>query len=137
LETLLEGLLHPQLGCPWDLAQTAQSISEDFLEETYELREALLEGVNPEAVKEEAGDLAFLVFFLGKLTKAYPYNFGLIEIIDGVVDKMLYRHPHVFLREDELGTPEEVLRQWHALKRAKKKEPGFIIFGSCGTSGSS
>jgi MazG family protein len=125
LSDLISGLLHPEKGCPWDLAQTYKSISEDFLEETYELREALLSSANPEAIKEEAGDLAFLIFFLGRLTEK-PLGFGLTEMIDGAVDKMVYRHPHVFDSSLTFKTPEEVLKNWHALKRAKKKAEGLL-----------
>jgi MazG family protein len=121
METLLDGLLHPQKGCPWDLTQTAKSISEDFLEETYELREALASD-NTDSVKEEAGDLTFLLFFLGRLAFKGGYGFGLKEIMDAATDKMVHRHPHVFGKANELSTPQEVLGQWHAIKRAGKRQ---------------
>jgi MazG family protein len=119
LTVLLNGLLDPVGGCPWDLEQTAQSISEDFLEETFELREALLKN-DPALIREEAGDLTFLVFFLGRLLERGPYGFGLKEIIDQAVDKMVFRHPHVFFKEGSLSTSQEVLKQWHLLKKAQK-----------------
>jgi ATP diphosphatase len=164
---LLDGLLDPEDGCPWDLKQTARTISEDFLEEVYELREALLEG-DREKIREEAGDLAFLLVFLGRLASGDPsLRFGLKDMLDSAVDKMVYRHPHVFAAAQapsaapeepssasgaaapdpghdvpsdpappdpappEAGTPEianseDVLNQWHALKRAKRKSKGLF-----------
>jgi uncharacterized protein YabN with tetrapyrrole methylase and pyrophosphatase domain len=163
LEALLDGLLDPDRGCPWDLKQTARTISEDILEEVYELREALLEG-DAASVGEEAGDLAFLLFFLGRLaSRDSSLGFGIKDILDRAADKMVRRHPHVFAAapppaaasEGEApgpggeaarpapagapspeaadggggpvpGTPEEVLRQWHALKRAERKSAGLL-----------
>ncbi|MDR2612648.1 MAG: nucleoside triphosphate pyrophosphohydrolase, partial [Deltaproteobacteria bacterium] len=150
LERLLDGLLDPERGCPWDLKQTARSVSEDLLEEVYELREALLDG-DPAHVREEAGDLFFLVVFLGRLAARDPsFGFGAREIIDSAVDKMVYRHPHVFApapadaqeapapgvspavpaaercAAPAPGTAEEVLDQWHAMKRAQRRTQGLL-----------
>jgi MazG family protein len=125
--TLLKGLLDPTHGCPWDLVQTPESISEDILEETYELREALLEK-SKDKILEEAGDLTFLTFFLSTLLDKSSYGFGLLEIMDGAVDKMVYRHPHVFKKDDDNPkNPEEVLEKWHALKRAQKKKKEGLL----------
>ncbi|MDR1164670.1 MAG: nucleoside triphosphate pyrophosphohydrolase [Deltaproteobacteria bacterium] len=131
LGVLLDGLLHPTKGCPWDLAQTAQTISEDFLEETYELREALLQG-DYAAVREEAGDLLFLLAFLGRLARKDGLGFDAAGCVDSAVDKMVYRHPHVFLPGGDANTPEEVLARWHVLKR-KAKPPGAGLLDSVPT----
>jgi ATP diphosphatase len=159
MNRLLDGLLHPEDGCPWDLKQTARSVSEDFLGEVYELREALLEG-DPLKCREEGGDLGFLLFFLGRLASGDPsLDFGTKDMLDAAVDKMVYRHPHVFAAPAaapsgtpaapvppagaEAGapgtgtppaggsaplpsSPEEVLRLWHALKRAEPGRTGLL-----------
>jgi MazG family protein len=121
LSCLLDGLLDPEGGCPWDLKQTVESISEDFLEEAYELREAILTKSGP-GVLEEAGDLLFLVSFLGRLALKGGLGFGITEITDGVVNKMVRRHPHVFGEAAKLGSPEEVLQSWHQTKKREKLE---------------
>jgi uncharacterized protein YabN with tetrapyrrole methylase and pyrophosphatase domain len=121
MEALLDGLLDPKGGCPWDLAQTHRSISEDFLEEAYELREALL-SEDPREARGEAGDLLFLICFLGRLARRDGLDFGMTEVIDASVDKMVSRHPHVFREGAERpGDAEGVLVSWHALKRAERK----------------
>jgi MazG family protein len=125
MSTLLDGLLHPDEGCPWDLKQTCRSISEDFLEETYELREALLAG-GREEILEEAGDLLFLLFFFSRLALKGGLGFGLKEIIDAAVDKMVRRHPHVFASDEMPRDAEEVLGKWHAIKRREKKQGGLL-----------
>ena len=78
---------------------------------------------------EEAGDLTFLMFFLGRLLARSGFSFGSREILDAAVDKMVGRHPHVFKKGVEDGgpsTPEEVLVKWHALKRIEKKNEGLL-----------
>jgi MazG family protein len=120
LQILISSLLHPTEGCPWDRAQTYDSISEDFLEETYELREAILAGKR-EDILEEAGDLLFLIFFLGTLTEKSTLAFGMKEIADAVVDKMVRRHPHLFEDSEKLDSPEDVLKSWHKIKMGEKK----------------
>lgn len=95
------------------------------MEETFELREAILSG-NREGILEEAGDLLFLIFFLGKLTLKASMGFGIKEIADGVVDKMVRRHPHVFDTSEKLETADEVLSRWHKIKRAEKKGSGLF-----------
>jgi MazG family protein len=124
LDKLLDGLLDPVLGCPWDRRQTTKSLTEDFLEEVYELRQALLED-GPADVLEESGDVAFLLVFLARLTKR-SWNFGLAEMLDAAVDKMLRRHPHVF-GDAEIGDDMDAFfKLWHRLKRAAKPKEGTL-----------
>lgn len=125
LESLIDGLLAPVGGCPWDRKQTTATVTEDFLEEVYELRQALLEDSGP-SVLEEAGDLAFLLVFLGRLTQK-KYSFGLAEILDAATDKMLVRHPHVF-GEVEIGADDmdSFFKLWHKLKRQSKPKTGVL-----------
>jgi MazG family protein len=114
---LVEALLDPEKGCPWDKEQTTYSLTESILEETFELREALLAD-QAAGVLEEAVDAIFNLIFLTRLTRK-KWGFGLKEILDAVIDKMIQRHPHVFGEAPEIKDSEGVLRQWHQIKRQK------------------
>jgi MazG family protein len=124
---LLDGLLDPLGGCPWDLSQDHRSISEDVLEEAYELRESLLSG-DPAGILEEAGDLLFLLAFLARLLEKDGLGIDAKAIIDQAVDKMVRRHPHVFGGDPMPGDAEGVLDKWHAIKRREKK--GCALFAT-------
>jgi MazG family protein len=120
LEGLIEALLDPERGCPWDREQTLDSMTENLLEETYELREALLQN-KAEDIKEEGGDLAFILVFIARLTQA-KWSWGLKDMLDMAVDKMIVRHPHVFGQVTGVKDSEDVLKRWHQIKRAKKAQ---------------
>jgi MazG family protein len=119
LESLITALLDPEKGCPWDREQTTNSLTENLLEETYELREALLLD-QAAGVLEEAGDVAFILAFLARLTEK-KWGYGLKEALDAVVDKMVTRHPHVFGEVEDSLDSEGVLKQWHQIKRRQGK----------------
>lgn len=106
-------------GCPWDRAQTHESIRRDFLEEVYEVMEAI-ERKDPAALKEELGDVLLQVAFHTVLEDE-TVGLTLDEVADGVCKKLIYRHPHVFGDVTVAGT-EEVLSNWEELKRAEKDQ---------------
>ncbi|MDR1677972.1 MAG: nucleoside triphosphate pyrophosphohydrolase [Deltaproteobacteria bacterium] len=124
LEAMLDGLLDPLVGCPWDRRQTTKTITEDFLEEVYELRQALNED-KPADILEEAGDLAFLLFFLGRLTKK-SFDFELRHILDAATDKMVSRHPHVFGGDQPIEDMDSFWKKWHKIKREAKPKSGVL-----------
>jgi MazG family protein len=124
LQAMIDGLLHPLFGCPWDKRQTTKTVTEDFLEEVYELRQALNEDKGPD-ILEEAGDVAFLLVFLGRLTKE-AHNFGLKDFLDAATDKMLTRHPHVFGQDQAIEDMETFWKKWHKLKREAKPAGGVL-----------
>jgi MazG family protein len=124
LEIMIDGLLDPVAGCPWDKKQTTQTITEDLLEEVYELREALNEDKAAE-IMEEAGDLAFLLVFLGRLTKK-SFGFELKDIFDAATDKMVFRHPHVFGDDQPIQDMETFWKKWHQIKREAKPKSGVL-----------
>lgn len=118
LMRVLERLRAPG-GCPWDREQTHDTLKSALLEETYEVLDAV-ERADDDAMVEELGDLLMQVCFhavIGSERSA----FGLRDITTGVVDKLVYRHPHVF--GDAVVTDSgEVLNNWDKLKRKEKKQ---------------
>ena len=106
-------------GCPWDAEQTHESIRRDFLEETYEVAEAIDEG-STEHLKEELGDVLLQVALHTRMEEEQG-NFNLNDVADGVCKKLIYRHPHVFGDVSVSGTGE-VLTNWEALKRKEKHQ---------------
>lgn len=106
-------------GCPWDQVQTHDSIQRDFLEEVYEVIEAI-QSKDPAALKEELGDVLLQVAFHTVLEEE-TCGLTLDDVADGVCKKLIYRHPHVFGDVAVSGT-EEVLSNWEQLKRAEKDQ---------------
>ena len=122
----LVGLLRGPDGCPWDREQTRESFRDQFLEEAYELIEALDEG-DPEAITEEIGDVLLHAAFqiqLGKETNAFNAE----DVIGGLINKLIRRHPHVFAPEDDKhGTSlnaAEVKLQWERIKTKERAAAG-------------
>ena len=106
-------------GCPWDAEQTHESIRRDFLEETYEVAEAIDEG-STEHLKEELGDVLLQVALHTRMEEEQG-NFNLNDVADGVCKKLIYRHPHVF-GDVSVSSTGEVLTNWEALKRKEKHQ---------------
>ena len=113
LLVLMECLRAPD-GCPWDREQTHRSIRQCFLEETYEALEAI-DTENAALLEEELGDVLFQVVFHAQLEKE-KNSFAFDDVVDGVVRKMLLRHPHVF-GDVTVGGTGDVLRNWDAIKK--------------------
>lgn len=110
-------LLRAPGGCPWDAEQTHESSRRDFLEEAYEVAEAIDEG-NPDHLKEELGDVLLQVVFHAQMEKEAG-RFDLDAAADGVCKKLIYRHPHVFGQVQVSGS-DQVLENWDKLKRKEK-----------------
>lgn len=113
-------------GCPWDARQTHQSLVKYLLEETYETVEAIEEGdlENPgedrDALREELGDLLFQAVFHARIAQEHEEDpFGIDEVAEGIAQKLIGRHPHVFAGV-EVGDAAEVEADWERLKRAEK-----------------
>ena len=106
-------------GCPWDAEQTHESTRRDFLEEAYEVIEAINEG-STEHLKEELGDVLLQVVFHAQMEKEAGH-FDLNDAADGVCKKLIYRHPHVFAQVEVSGS-SEVLENWDQLKRVEKHQ---------------
>lgn len=119
-------VLRSEKGCPWDREQTVESLKPFIIEEAYEVLEAIDEK-NPEAIKEELGDLLFQVVFQCQLAKEKG-EFDMSDVIDKIGRKMIARHPHVFSDAD-YKTSDEVLLHWEAQKRKEGKQRESIIDG--------
>lgn len=113
---VIEILRHPG-GCPWDQEQTHQSIRRNLLEEAYEAAEAI-DTENTTLLQEELGDVLMQVVFHADIEKDAGH-FDMDDVCDGVVKKLLFRHPHVFGAAHE-DSPESVLVSWDKLKRREK-----------------
>ena len=104
-------------GCPWDREQTHESIKKAIIEESYEVMDAI-DKEDEEGIVEELGDVLLQVVFHSVLGKEEGrYDLG--DIIDGICNKMIYRHPHVF-GNDKVENTEAVLVNWDELKRKEK-----------------
>ena len=110
-------LLRAPGGCPWDMAQTHQSIRANMLEEAYEAVGAI-DCMDMDNLKEELGDVLLQVVFHACMAQEAGY-FTFDDVVDGICKKLIYRHPHVF-GTVEARDPEGALSAWDAQKRAEK-----------------
>ena len=110
-------LLRSPDGCPWDRAQTHQSIRRNMLEEAYEAAEAIDEN-DPVHLKEELGDVLLQVVFHSRMAQEEG-QFTFDDVVDGVCKKLIFRHPHVFGGVDARDS-DKALTTWEEQKRAEK-----------------
>lgn len=113
---IIETLRNPG-GCPWDREQTHESLKSALLEECYEVIDAI-ENKDEDALIEELGDVLLQVVFHASIGKEDGY-FDIMDVIGGISNKMINRHPHVFGNE-EANTSEQVLVNWDEIKKEEK-----------------
>lgn len=106
-------------GCPWDIEQDHKSIRRDFLEETYEVIEAINKD-DRDGLLEELGDVLLQVVFHAQIERE-KNSFDLNDVADGVCKKMIERHPHVF-GNVSAETSEQVLENWDVIKKQTKQQ---------------
>ena len=99
--------------CPWDQKQSIESLRHLTIEETYELADAILEN-NMEDIRKELGDLLLHIVFYAKIASE-TNKFTLTDVIDGICDKLVYRHPHVF-GDVSVNDADDVKTNWENLK---------------------
>ncbi len=104
-------------GCPWDAAQTAESVRMYLLEEAYEVLDAIERG-EPDEVRSELGDLLFQVVFVAYLAEEEG-RFDFVEVVEKIMEKMIHRHPHVF-GDVKVRNAEEVAVNWATIKKTEK-----------------
>ena len=104
--------------CPWDKKQTIHSLSHLTIEETYELVDAISES-DWKGIKEELGDLLLHIVFYAKIGKEQN-QFTIDDVIDGVCEKLINRHPHIY-GDVKVADEEEVKQNWEKLKLKEGK----------------
>src|SRR5262245_25862759 len=122
LVALMRRLLAPD-GCPWDREQDYRSLRRYVLEEACEVIDAIDAG-DFRQLEEELGDLALQVVFLGELARR-DGKFGPDDVVRGIVEKLVRRHPHVFGDVSVEGA-DEVLRNWEQIKANEKRDRGVL-----------
>src|SRR5690349_20622703 len=108
-------------GCPWDRAQTIDSLKPFVLEETYEVLEAIDRG-DHDALREELGDFLFEAVFLAQL-ESEAGHFTIADSLRSIADKLVRRHPHVFERaagEPALESAGQVRARWEEIKTQER-----------------
>lgn len=110
-------LRSPDGGCPWDLAQTQETLTPYVIEEAYEVVEAIASG-NQKAIAEELGDLLLQVILQAQIATE-ENKFSLLEVAEGISQKLIRRHPHVF-GNVEATSIEQVKQNWEEIKAAEK-----------------
>jgi XTP/dITP diphosphohydrolase len=105
--------------CPWDKEQTIQTLRPLTIEETYELADAITDQ-NWKGIKEELGDLFLHLVFYARIGSEQQ-QFSLEEVLQGVCEKLIYRHPHIY-GDTQVKDGEEVKRNWEKLKMREGKK---------------
>lgn len=109
-------LRDPNGGCPWDLKQTFESLRSCLVEESYEVADAVETG--DEAVREELGDLMSIIALYARIAEERN-SFSFASVVQGITDKLIRRHPHVF-GDVKVTGEEEVLKNWEAIKQQER-----------------
>ena len=105
--------------CPWDKKQTIQTLRQLTIEETYELTDAITDK-NWKGIKEELGDILLHIVFYAKIGTEQN-KFTLDEVINGVCEKLIFRHPHIY-SDVTVNDEEDVKRNWEKLKLKEGKK---------------
>jgi MazG family protein len=129
LVAIMDRLLAPD-GCPWDREQTLASLRPFLLEETYEVLDAL-EHDDVAGHREELGDLLMQIVFHAAIRRAEA-AFDIDDVIAGIADKLVRRHPHVFAETAGVDTADKVLAQWDQIKAAEKAAAADAKPGAAG-----
>lgn len=111
-------LRSPQGGCPWDLAQTPQTLIPYVIEEAYEVVDALRQG-DSEAIADELGDLLLQVVLQAQIASE-SNQFDLKTVAETITEKLIRRHPHVFA-EVQVEGAAEVMKHWEQIKAEEEK----------------
>jgi XTP/dITP diphosphohydrolase len=112
--------------CPWDREQTNESLRKLSIEEVYELGDAILEN-NPQEIKKELGDVLLHIVFFAKIGEEKG-QFDVGDVINNLIDKLIYRHPHVF-GTTEVEDSEQVIKNWESLKLKEKGRGKRVLEG--------
>ena len=120
--TQVMDILRDENGCAWDKEQTHESLKRCLIEECYEVLEAI-DNKDEDNIIEELGDVLLQVVFHAQIGKEDGY-FNINDVIRGITNKMINRHPHIFKRAESKNV-EQVLESWEDIK---KQEKGFSCY---------
>lgn len=121
LLALMRTLRDPQAGCPWDREQSFASIAPFTIEEAYEVADAIARG-DLSRLRDELGDLLFQVVFHARMAEELG-RFDFADVAQGIRDKLVRRHPHVFAQRQQLDVPQLHV-SWEAQKARERAEQG-------------
>jgi len=121
LVAVMRRLLAPG-GCPWDREQSLETLRKYLIEETCEVVDAI-DSKDREALREELGDLLLQIVFQSELTRTEG-AFALDDVVAGIVDKLVARHPHVFGAES-VANADDVVKNWEKIKATEKVRRGI------------
>ena len=116
---IMSELRDPNNGCPWDLEQTFETIAPYTLEEAYEVREAITNS-DYISLKDELGDLLLQIVFHSQIADESEI-FDFDDVVDGICNKMIERHPHVF-GNAKIDTADAQLSSWEAIKAREREK---------------
>ena len=113
-------------GCPWDVLQSHESLRRNLIEEVYEVIEAI-DLKDSELLCEELGDLLLQIVFHARMAEESG-DFSMQDVVDGIVEKLVRRHPHVF-GDISLDDAAAVITSWDNIKKEEKKERKSVLDG--------
>ena len=117
--------LRSDQGCPWDLEQTSESLSQYILQETYEVLECI-DNNDSKALKDELGDLLFQIL-IQSLIRDEKKEFGISDVLESINIKLIKRHPHVFKDNNNNIDSENVIKNWGRMKKEESKNDKSYI----------
>ena len=112
--------------CPWDREQTMESLRPLTIEETYELSDAIMKD-DLSNISKELGDILLHIVFYAKIGEESG-NFKIVDVIESLCNKLIYRHPHVF-SQTKVKNAEQVVQNWEQLKSKEKDENKTLLSG--------
>ena len=123
---LLDIIDELRVKCPWDMKQTNESLRKLTIEETFELADAIFSG-NDEGIKNELGDLMLHIVFYARIGSEKKL-FSMSDVLKGINEKLIYRHPHVF-SDVQVSGASEVEENWEQLKIKENSDYKPVLSG--------
>tara|TARA_Y100000814_G_C12313090_1_gene395698 strand:+ start:190 stop:840 length:651 start_codon:yes stop_codon:yes gene_type:complete len=117
--------LRSDQGCPWDLEQTSESLSQYILQETYEVLECI-DNNDSKALKDELGDLLFQIL-IQSLIRDEKKEFSISDVLESINIKLIKRHPHVFKDNNNNIDSKNVVKNWGRMKKEESKNDKSYI----------
>jgi len=123
---LLDIMVELRAKCPWNAAQTTRSLRPMTLEEVYELSDAVLKGEDAE-LRKELGDVLLHIVFYARIAEEEG-RFDIADVAEGISEKMVFRHPHVF-GDLQVADADEVSHNWEMMKTREKGGNKRVLSG--------